>query len=240
VLLPNEEDLPFISKPYTDAERESGQNLGAEHGVDVEDDMAPIQVVGSGATVNDATQNAFDRAGKLLDMSEGEIRARCTFTGGVQIGRLPGVVQLDMLAPLDLLDEGARRRDTGAVRAVGLLHVVPSITNSPASTPLDGPIGIRRVDSCAAARRRRRSTRSSIEGCVDSQRSAGFSVRLYVDSGVRATTAPRLARSAGAPVQARWGLRSPQPHGRRPQTPACATATGRGESRVRSRRTVRS
>jgi len=105
VLLPNEEDLPFISKPYTDAERESGQNLGAEHGVDVEDDMAPIQVVGSGATVNDATQNAFDRAGKLLDMSEGEIRARCTFTGGVQIGRLPGVVQLDMLAPLDLLDE---------------------------------------------------------------------------------------------------------------------------------------
>jgi len=56
--------------------------------------MAPIQVVGSGATVNDATQNAFDRAGKLLDMSEGEIRARCTFTGGVQIGRLPGVVQL--------------------------------------------------------------------------------------------------------------------------------------------------
>ena len=105
VLLPNEADLPFISKPYSDAEREAGSDLGAEHGVDVEDDMAPIQVVGSGATVNDATQNAFDRAGQLLDMSEGETRARCTFTGGVQIGRLPGVVQLDLLAPLDLLDE---------------------------------------------------------------------------------------------------------------------------------------
>jgi hypothetical protein len=38
-------------------------------------------------------------------MSEGELRARCTFTGGVQVGRLPGVVQLDMLAPLDVLDE---------------------------------------------------------------------------------------------------------------------------------------
>ena len=83
VLLPNEEDLPFISKPYSDA----------------------IQVVGSGATVNDATQNAFDRATKLLEMSEGEIRARCTFTGGVQIGRLPGVVQLDVLAPMDVLEE---------------------------------------------------------------------------------------------------------------------------------------
>jgi acetamidase/formamidase len=103
VLLPNEQDLPFISQPYSDAEREAGTALGEEHGVDAETEMGPIQVVGSGATVNDATQNAFDRAATLLDMSEGEIRARCTFTGGVQVGRLPGVVQLDMLAPLDVL-----------------------------------------------------------------------------------------------------------------------------------------
>jgi formamidase len=73
--------------------------------VDVDEDMGPIQVIGTGATVNDATENAFDRAGDLLDMSEGEIRARCTFTGGVEIGRLPGVVQLTMLAPLDRLAE---------------------------------------------------------------------------------------------------------------------------------------
>ena len=105
VLLPTEADLPFISQPYTDAELAAGRDLGEEHGVDVNEAMAPIQVVGSGGTVNDATQNAFDRAGTLLGMSEGEIRARCTFTGGVQIGRLPGVVQLDMLAPLDLLDD---------------------------------------------------------------------------------------------------------------------------------------
>ncbi|MXR51318.1 acetamidase/formamidase family protein [Halovenus sp. WSH3] len=105
VLLPNEEDLPFISKPYSDEEREAGRNLGEEHGVSVKEDMGPIQVVGSGATVNDATQNAFDRACELLDMSEGEVRGRCTFTGGVQIGRLPGVVQLDMLAPLDVLED---------------------------------------------------------------------------------------------------------------------------------------
>jgi acetamidase/formamidase len=113
VLLPNEEDLPFISAPYTEAEREAGRELGAEHGVETETEMSPIQVVGSGATVNDATQNAFDRATTLLDMSEGEVRGRCTFTGGVQIGRLPGVVQLDMLAPLDVLEE---RGLDGAVR----------------------------------------------------------------------------------------------------------------------------
>ena len=105
VLLPNEEDLPFISAPYSDEEVAAGDDLGAEHGVDVDTDAAPIQVIGSGATVNDATQNAFDRAGTLLGMSEGEVRGRCTFTGGVQIGRLPGVVQLDMLVPADVLEE---------------------------------------------------------------------------------------------------------------------------------------
>lgn len=105
VLLPNEEDLPFISKPYTDEEREAGRDLAGEHGVDADTEMGPIQVIGSGGSVNDATQNAFDRATRLLGISEGEARARCTFTGGVQIGRLPGVVQLDMLAPMDILEE---------------------------------------------------------------------------------------------------------------------------------------
>jgi acetamidase/formamidase len=105
LLLPNEEDLSHIAKPYSDADRERGRELGAEYGVDVETDMGPIQVIGSGATINDATQNAFDRAGDLLGMSEGEVRTRCTFTGGVEIGRLPGVVQLTMLAPMDVLED---------------------------------------------------------------------------------------------------------------------------------------
>ncbi len=104
LLLPNEEDLPHIAEPYTDKEKEAGHALAEQHGVDL-DELGPIQVIGSGPTINDATDNAFDRAGKLLDMSEGEVRARCTFTGGVQIGRLPGVVQLDMLAPMETLEE---------------------------------------------------------------------------------------------------------------------------------------
>jgi len=105
VLLPNEADLPHISKPYTDDEIERGRKLGAEYGVDVETDMGPIQIIGSGATINDATENAYARAETLLGMSEGEIRTRCTFTGGVEVGRLPGVVQLTMLAPMDVLED---------------------------------------------------------------------------------------------------------------------------------------
>ncbi|MWG34020.1 acetamidase/formamidase family protein [Halomarina oriensis] len=105
LLLPNAEDLPPIARPYSEAELETGRALADAHGVDLHEEMGPIQVVGSGATINDATQNAFDRASALLDMTEGEVRGRCTFTGGVEIARLPGVVQLTLLAPMDLLEE---------------------------------------------------------------------------------------------------------------------------------------
>jgi len=104
ILLPNEEDLPHIAKPYTDDEREAGRVVADEYDVDELHDAAPLQVVGSGATINDATENAFDRAGDLLDMTEGEVRGRCTFTGGVEIARLPGVVQLSMLVPMEKLE----------------------------------------------------------------------------------------------------------------------------------------
>lgn len=104
LLLPNEEDLPDIAQPYTDAERATAAELATEHEVDEVVDALPIQFIGSGATINDATENAFDRAASLFDITEGEVRARCTFTGGVEIARLPGVVQLSMLAPVDLLE----------------------------------------------------------------------------------------------------------------------------------------
>jgi Predicted acetamidase/formamidase len=103
ILLPNTADLPHISRPYTTAEADAAAALGAAHDVAAVTDAWPIQVVGSGATVNDATQCAFDRTAALFGITEGEVRARCTFTGGVQIGRLPGVVQLDMLVPTAML-----------------------------------------------------------------------------------------------------------------------------------------
>ncbi|MFC7154850.1 acetamidase/formamidase family protein [Halomarina halobia] len=104
LLLPNVEDLPHIARPISADERERGEALAEEYGVDL-DDLGPIQVIGSGATINDATDNAFERASDLLDMSVGEVRGRCTFTGGVEIARLPGVVQLTLLAPMDVLEE---------------------------------------------------------------------------------------------------------------------------------------
>lgn len=105
LLLPNEEDLSHIVAPFTDADKDRGRALGREYDVDVETDLAPMQIIGSGATINAATENAYDRAGTLFGMSEGEIRTRATFTGGVEVGRLPGVVQLSFLVPIELLTE---------------------------------------------------------------------------------------------------------------------------------------
>ena len=52
-------------------------------------------------------------------MSHAEIRNRCTITGAVEIARLPGAVQLNILVPLDRLDNiglgGLVRRQYGLV-----------------------------------------------------------------------------------------------------------------------------
>lgn len=105
LLLPNEEDLSHIVEPFTEADKERGRALGDKYGVDVETNAAPIQIIGSGATINAATENAYDRAKTLFGMSKGEIRTRATFSGGVEVGRLPGVVQLSLMVPIDLLAE---------------------------------------------------------------------------------------------------------------------------------------
>jgi formamidase len=105
MLLPNEADLPHIAAPYTAEDKERGRDLGEAYGVDVETDAGPIQIIGSGATINAATENAYDRAETLLGMSEGEIRTRATITGGVEVGRLPGVVQLTLLVPMEILEK---------------------------------------------------------------------------------------------------------------------------------------
>ncbi len=104
ILLPMPEDLPYIARPYTKKEIEIGQRLARQHGVTLQRKMGPIQVIGTGPTVNEATDNAIGRAARLLQVSQAEIRNRCTITGAVEIARLPGAVQLTILAPLDRLD----------------------------------------------------------------------------------------------------------------------------------------
>lgn len=104
ILLPVAEDLPSIAQPYTQRELEAGERLAARYQVTLRRSVAPIQFIGSGPTLNEATDNAIVRAANVLGMTQAEVRNRCTITGAVEIGRLPGVVQLTMLAPLDRID----------------------------------------------------------------------------------------------------------------------------------------
>jgi formamidase len=66
---------------------------------------APISVIGTGGTLNAATENGLNRAAALLNISVPEVRNRATITGAIEIGRLPGVVQITFLAPWDSLEQ---------------------------------------------------------------------------------------------------------------------------------------
>jgi len=104
ILLPVAEDLPWIARPFSKAELEAGERLAQRYHIKLQHNVGPVQFIGTGPTINEATDNAIARAAAVLQMTPAEVRNRCTITGGVEIGRLPGVVQLTMLAPLARLD----------------------------------------------------------------------------------------------------------------------------------------
>ncbi|MFN8163812.1 MAG: acetamidase/formamidase family protein [Solirubrobacterales bacterium] len=104
VLLPVAEDLPWIARPFNAEERERGSKLAERYGIRLSGTVAPVQFIGTAATINEATDNAIEHAASMLGISQAQVRNRCTITGGVEIARLPGAVQLTMLVPLDDLD----------------------------------------------------------------------------------------------------------------------------------------
>jgi len=105
ILLPPEEDLPLLAKPIREAEWKGAEALAGKHQQKTLERTAPIQVVGSGANLNEATDNGLSRMANLLGMSLEEVRNRATITGAIEIGRLPGVVTVSMLVPLAKLEE---------------------------------------------------------------------------------------------------------------------------------------
>ncbi|MHA1676971.1 MAG: acetamidase/formamidase family protein [Candidatus Njordarchaeales archaeon] len=104
LLLPPEEDLPPIAKPWRKDEWMDILKLAKKYGIDPEP-VVPIQIIGSGPTINDAANNGFQRAAKLFNMSIEEVRNRVTISGAVEIGRLPGIVQVSMQVPIRTLEQ---------------------------------------------------------------------------------------------------------------------------------------
>ena len=104
LLLPLEEDLPFLARPLSGEERERCEALAREWGLGGLEESAPISVIGTGPDLNSATDNGLERAAWLLDIKVPEVRNRATISGAIEIGRHPGVVQVTFRAPLDRLE----------------------------------------------------------------------------------------------------------------------------------------
>ena len=103
LLLPPEEDLPPLAKPWRKDEWDLVKNLARKYGIEPEP-VAPIQIIGSGPTINDAAKRGFERASKLFGMSYEEVLNRVTISGAVEIGRLPGIVQVSLQVPIKILE----------------------------------------------------------------------------------------------------------------------------------------
>lgn len=119
ILLPPAEDLPFLARPFSADEVARAKDLAAANDTSLEGPMLPVQVLGSGPMVNAAVDNAVMRAAKLFAMSSDEVRNRATISGAVDIGRLPGFVQLSMLVPRDTLER------------LGIVHLVEAQYGEP-------------------------------------------------------------------------------------------------------------
>jgi acetamidase/formamidase len=120
VLLPPAEDLPFLARPFTADEVRRARSLAEAHATRLEGPVLPVQVLGSGPFINAAADNGVERAAKLLQMSVDEVKNRATIAGAVEIGRLPGFVQVNLLAPRDRLAD------------LGILHLVEGQYGQPA------------------------------------------------------------------------------------------------------------
>jgi formamidase len=105
VLFPLLEDLPPLARPLDEAEIKRARQLAESWGLNGIEESAPISIVGSGPNLNSATEVGLLRAAQLLSMSVPEVMNRATITGGIEIGRHPGVVQITFRAPLAALEK---------------------------------------------------------------------------------------------------------------------------------------
>lgn len=105
ILLPVEEDLPYLAKPFSEEEINQAKALGASWGVTEIEQSLPVSFIGTGKDLNDATTNGLERAANFFDVSVPEIMNRATVTGSIDIGRHPGVVTVTFLVPKTYLEK---------------------------------------------------------------------------------------------------------------------------------------
>jgi acetamidase/formamidase len=104
ILIPVEEDLPYLAKPMTKEETNMAKDLASKWEMNQLEETAPISFIGTGANLNEAIDNGLARAADVLDMSVPEVKNRATINGSIEIGRAPGTVTVTFLAPIEKLE----------------------------------------------------------------------------------------------------------------------------------------
>ncbi len=105
ILLPLEEDLPHLAKPFTELELRKAERLAQNWNMTNLEKTAPIAFIGTGSNINLAIDNALERGAAVLDISLEEMKNRATIAGSVEIGRAPGSVLVTILAPVEKLEK---------------------------------------------------------------------------------------------------------------------------------------
>ncbi|MCC3359600.1 acetamidase/formamidase family protein [Bacillus sp. REN16] len=105
ILLPVEEDLPYLAKPITKKEKEIALGVVEQWGVKKLEESLPISFIGTGANLNEATENGLNRAAEVFGISVPEVMNRATITGSIEIGRHPGVVTVTFLCPVEYVNK---------------------------------------------------------------------------------------------------------------------------------------
>ena len=104
LLFPVDDDLPPLARPLTEEEKCTIEAYSRKLGIELERN-APLQVVGSGLSINEAVDDGLKKASTLFDMPIEEVKNRVTITGGIEIGRLPGLVHITLKVPLTTLEK---------------------------------------------------------------------------------------------------------------------------------------
>jgi len=105
ILLPLEEDLPHLAKPFKEHEMRKAERLAEKWSIPKLEKTAPVAFIGTGKNLNLAIDNALQRGADFLGITVDEVQNRATITGSVEIGRAPGSVLVTILAPVELLEK---------------------------------------------------------------------------------------------------------------------------------------
>lgn len=104
IVLPPVHSLAKAFRPITDEEYRRAETVAKSRGYELTTRSLPVQFIGSGISLEEAINNAIERASHATGLNASELRNRATVTGSVDIGRISGVVYITMMLPEEILD----------------------------------------------------------------------------------------------------------------------------------------